>query len=83
MKLTALEIEFHQWGEFKGKYTGKVQYEGDEGKVVLNLDPEISSVVLAAIGHDIARLTSKTANNLSAIIEHSIAEAKNALALPA
>ena len=75
MKLTALEIEFHQWGEFKGRYTGKVCYEGEEGHVQLTLNPDVSGVVLAAIGHNIAALTLKTANNLSAIIEESISAA--------
>ena len=82
MKLTGLEIEFHNWGEFKGRYTGKVKYEGAEGAVTLNLDPDISNCVLAAIGHDIAAITHKTASNLASIIEHSVEQAK-AVALPA
>jgi hypothetical protein len=82
MKLTGLEIEFHQWGEFKGKYTGKVKYEGDEGAVTLNLDADVSLVVLAAIGQNIAAITQKTAANLSAIIEHSVMQAQS-LTLPA
>lgn len=76
MKLKSIEIELQAWGEFRGQYTGKVQYEGKEGAVSLTLNPQVSETVLAAIAADIVRLTKSTADDFAAITQNSVTTAQ-------
>lgn len=78
MKLKQLEIELQGWGEFKGRYVGKVSYEGEAGSVCMTLPPEVSEVVLAAVGKQMVALTAKTATNLVSIMDESVAAARMA-----
>ena len=42
-RLQKIEIEFARWGENKGKYVGKVQFEnGDSEQFSFNVTPEMS-----------------------------------------
>lgn len=76
MKLKSLEIELQEWGQFRGQYTGKVQYQGAEGAVSLTLSPDVSETVLRAIAGDIVRLTQRTADDFAAITFNSVDRAR-------
>lgn len=76
MKLRKLEIEFHQWGEFKNTYTAVIEYFDDGGKVVVNLDAKVSESLLSFIGPVITKFTQASCQKLEQNIQESIAEAK-------
>ncbi len=76
MKLKELNIELQTYGELKGQYVGKVEYEDNSGKVVMNLDPEISAALLGFIGPVITKFSHKAALAVEANIFQSVQEAK-------
>lgn len=88
MKLKELNIELQQWGEFQGQYLGKVSFEGQEGAATVNVGPEVSNLILATIGEQLASLTRKNAENLTESILSSVSiarleQAKQANLMPA
>lgn len=75
MKLKSLQIELHTYGDFYGKYTAEIEYEGDRGKVCLTLDPKVSHALLSFIGPTITRFSQEQALELEKSIEQSLIEA--------
>jgi hypothetical protein len=75
MKLRKLEIELHCYGDFKDKYTARMEYEGSRGKVVLTLDPAVSHALLAFIGPTITKFSQETSKQLESSIAQSLIEA--------
>ena len=84
MKLRKLEIELPWYGPLQGQYVGKVEFEdATKNAVTMILPPEVSGLVLAALGDHLASLVQKTADELAANIRQSIAEVKQpALEMP-
>lgn len=77
MKLKKLEIELAWYGEFSGQYIGKVEFEDEtQNKVAMTLPPEVATVVLAALGDNLAAITQRTADDLAQNIRTSIEEVK-------
>ncbi len=84
MKLRKLEIELPWYGPLQGQYVGKVEFEDStKNAVTMVLPPEVSNLVLGALGDHLASLVQKTADELAANIRKSIEETKQpALQLP-
>ena len=84
MKLRELNIELQTYGEFRGRYIGKVKFDDDAvGSICLTLDPDLALALLATCGQQIVGVSTKAAQQLRANIEMSIAEAKQGPALTA
>ena len=83
MKLQSLAIKLNRWGPFDGHYTGEIEYEGEKGKVVMTLSPDVSNILLACCADHIAAMTAKTHDEFRAAIHQSIAEAKATPAITA
>jgi hypothetical protein len=77
MKLKSLEIELQWYGEFSGQYVGKVEFQDEKAnRVAMTLPPEVSNIVLAALGDNLAKITQRTADELAVNIRKSIEEVK-------
>lgn len=77
MKLKSLKIETKWYGEFAGQYIGEVEFEGKDGKVSLVLPPDVSNLVLVALGDNLSEITRRSAEDLAENIRKSIQEAKS------
>jgi hypothetical protein len=83
MILEKLEIELHSWGDFVGQYTGKIKYRDVTGCVEMTLDPEMSNLLLAACGENIAAMTKKIHQDFREAILESVAKARGVKAIAA
>lgn len=84
MKLKEFNIELMTYGEFRGRYVGKIAFEdSDVGSVCMTIDPDMAQMLLAACADKIVAMTTKTAQNLQRVLEASIAEARQGPALTA
>lgn len=83
MKLKSLEIELNTYGEYRGRYLGKIRFEDDSGAVCLTLDPDLAAALLATCSANLVKVSTKAAANLAQILDQSIAEAKAGPALTA
>lgn len=74
-ELKSLTIEFAQWGEYKGKYTGKIQFaNGDKDAFTFTLSTEQCAEYLAIV--------SKTVGKNAAQLGSQITESLKYLELP-
>lgn len=83
MKLKLVNIEYQIWGEYKGKYLGKIEYEDKKGAVVMTLDDKVSEALLLCIGETITRFSADAAKEIKQSIFQSIQEAKTPKAIEA
>lgn len=64
-RLQKIEIEFQRWGELKGKYTGKIQFENNENESFsFNIRPEMTEDYLKIMSDDIIRGASELGQKL-------------------
>jgi hypothetical protein len=76
MKLKTLNIELQpHWADNAGKYTGKIEYEGQKGCVTMNLSPEISNALLLCIGEVVTKFAADAAREVEQSLIASVAEA--------
>jgi hypothetical protein len=69
--LKKLEIERIQWGADKGQFKGVIQFENDQGSVVLNLSPARCEQLFAVVADGIVETAKEAAHNLTCnVIEH-------------
>ena len=53
-RLESLDIRFNDWGDYKGKYTGKVKFQNKENEAfVFNLTPERTAEYLNLIKNEV------------------------------
>ena len=76
MKLESLEIELHKWGEQEGKYTAKIKWLDETGKIEMSLDPKISEALLSFIGPVITKFSHEAALNIEQSLVKSVEEAR-------
>lgn len=82
MKLKSLEIELQSYGEFKGRYLGKIKFEDEAvGAVSMVLDPAMANALLVTCSANIVAVASLGAIQLQTALDKSIAEAKQGPAL--
>lgn len=55
-RLQAIELEFQRFGEDKGKYTGKIQFEnGEYEKFQFKIHPEMAEKYIELISEDVVK----------------------------
>jgi len=71
MYLNKLEIERQRYGEQKGKYLGKAEFENEIGAISLNLTPELCDKLFDICADGIVEIAGEAANNLRmTVIDH-------------
>lgn len=64
-KLKDLRIEFQEYGDYKGKYVGKIKFDNDESEAFMfNLRPEMCQQYLALIKDELANAASNLATKV-------------------
>lgn len=64
-KLKSLNIQFQDWGDYKGKYTGKIQFENKESEAfTFNIKPEMVQEYLSLIKNELVSAASSLGDNL-------------------
>lgn len=64
-RLKSLDIRFNDWGEYKGKHTGKIAFENGEGEAFMfNLTPEDTEMYLQLISDKLVGSASQLADKL-------------------
>jgi hypothetical protein len=75
MQLKDLRIELETYGDNKGKYSAKIQFEGVQGNITLKLAPETTDALLGFIGDHLAKFAGEAGQVLAAQVRQSIKEA--------
>ncbi len=68
MQLQKIYITRDEYGPNKGRLSGKVEFTGQNGAVVLPLDDDLSKQVIAVCADSLVRASKDLANNLTAEI---------------
>lgn len=73
-RLDSITIEFQQWGDYKGKYMGKIKFENREKEAFMfNIRPEMAEDYLRLIQGELVRnastLGEKLLNSLNLLPE--------------
>lgn len=66
MRLESLRITLDEYGEHKGKYTGKACFKGQYGGSEIILSPSVSQAVLRLCAEALLENTREMANNMTA-----------------
>lgn len=74
MKLKVLNVELQEYGDNRGKYIGKMEYEWSRGNVELLLDDKISKALLGFIGPVISKFSHEACLQLENNLRQSLAE---------
>ena len=74
--LKDLRISLETWGDNEGKYTAKIAYQGEEGKIELVLSPELSNELLRFSGLAIKKFSAAALSELNESFERSFKKAK-------
>ena len=80
VKLKELHIERVLWGDDKGQFTGKVELDGPNGRIMLVLPHDLSLKYLQVSAEILSQISTQAAERLKADVLASVEEAK---ALPA
>ncbi len=71
MKLLNLRIQEIQYGPDAGKYTGKAEFSGEAGAVILNLNDQHIEEMFRVCADSIIEVSKAAARHLTAsVIEH-------------
>jgi hypothetical protein len=68
MILESLDLSLDQWGDNKGRYTGRAIFAGNKGKVQINLSPDTSDKVLKILASQLVEAAQETAKLMTAQI---------------
>lgn len=64
-KLKSLKINFQEYGEFKGKYVGKIEFENDSSEAFMfNLSPEDTAAYMNLISDKLVKSASHLGDKL-------------------
>lgn len=64
-KLKSLKINFQEYGEFKGKYVGKIEFENDDSEAFMfNLSPEDTAAYMNLIQDKLVKNASHLGDKL-------------------
>ena len=78
MRLSHLSIALNEYGDEKGKYSGKAAFKGQYGGIDIVLSPEVSQAVLKLCADALVQNSKDVASNMTAeVIEHSGALLEN------
>lgn len=80
VKLKELHIERILWGDDKGQFTGKVEFDGPNGRILLVLPHDLSLKYLQVSAEILSTISAQAAERLKADVLASVEEAS---ALPA
>lgn len=64
-KLKSLKINLQEWGEFKGKYVGKIEFENDTSEAFMfNISPEDTGLYMNLIQDKLVKTASHLGDKL-------------------
>lgn len=75
MRLKRIDIELQTWGEFKGKYVGKITFEdGHTDQFTFGLTPELCAKYLTPIAHEVVSSAKELGDKLAKSFTREIEE---------